>query len=285
MGGRVNVAICIDMKNIECSRECPHCKKLLFYSKGWLMRKAARENAVCKKCSHILYPRTPSEELKRRLSIAAKKKFAAYTQEQWQKMRDDGHKYGLLQLPLTAEEKIACCGSGNHFYGHTHTPEVRRKIGDRTRGTKLSVTHRMKISAGLKRSGANLGDKNVAKRPEERLRKRLAMIEKLKQEHGQMYPFYNKRACEYFDMLNVERGWTIQHGENGGEYYVKELGYWMDGYDKERNIVIEYDEPRHYTVNGQLKEKDVRRMHEIIDHLKCSFYRYDEKNSRLYKVI
>lgn len=49
--------------------------------------------------------------------------------------------------------------------------------------------------------------------------------------------------------------------------------------------MVEYDEKRHYKANGQLKEKDVRRMNEIINHLKCLFYRYDERNDRFYQVI
>ena len=249
------------------------------------MQNAMRKNATCKPCSHILHPRPHTEEMRRNQSEWAKKKFESYTQEQWQKMREDGHKYGLLQRPLTKEERMARCGEGNHFYGHTHTKETKCKIGDRTRNTKLSIEHRAKIGDGVKRSGANIGDKNVAKRPEDRLRKRLARIEQIKQLYGQVYPFYNSNACKYFNTLSTERGWKIQHAENGGEYYLKDLGYWLDGYDKEKNIVIEYDEPRHYKINGQLKEKDVRRMNEIINHLKCSFYRYDERNNRFYQVI
>ena len=290
MTGRVNVAICIGMKSaklndVRFSRECPKCKKLLFYSRRYIMKNAEMENTVCKKCSHILYPHKQSEEAKKHLSDLAKKRFAVYTQEQWQKMREDGHKYGILQKPLTEKERLATCGKGNHFYGHTHTDEMKRKMGDRFRGRKLSMEHKTKISEGLKRNGVNLGDKNVAKRPEDRLRKRLAIIEKMKQEHGKMYPFYSKAACKYFDKLNIERGWKLQHGENGGEYYLKDLGYWLDGYDREKNIVVEYDESRHYKVDGRLKEKDVRRMNEIIDLLKCSFYRYDEQNARFYQVI
>jgi len=151
-------------------------------------------------------------------------------------MREDGHKYGILQKPLTEEERLACCGKGNHFYGRKHTDETKRKIGDRTRGTNMPIDQRIKISESVKRCGANLGDKNVAKRPEDRLRKRLARIEQIKQLYGQVYPFYNSNACKYFDKLHSERGWNIQHAENGGEYYLKDLGYWLDGYDKKKTL-------------------------------------------------
>ena len=290
MTGRVKIVICIFMNdtksnNTPYSRECPICKKLLFYSKKFIMISAIKHNATCKSCSHILHPRPHTEEMNHKQSEWAKKKFENYTPEQWQKMREDGHKYGLLQPPLTEEERLARCGKGNHFYGHTHTEETKRQLGDRTRGTKMPLEQRIKISETMIKNEVGVGDKNVAKRPEDRLRKRLARIEKLKSECGQVFPFYNKRGCDYFNNLNIERGWNIQHAMNGGEYYLNKLGYWLDGYDKDKNIVVEYDEKRHYKANGQLKEKDVRRMNEIINHLKCSFYRYDERNNRFYQVI
>ena len=55
-------------------------------------------------------------------------------------------------------------------------------------------------------------------------------------------------------------GWTIQHAENGGEFYTG-IGYWLDAYDKEKNIALEYDEPKHYIdiKNNILREKDIKR--------------------------
>ena len=52
-------------------------------------------------------------------------------------------------------------------------------------------------------------------------------------------------------------------------------------YDKEKNIVVEYDEPRHYDRYGNLRKKDVDRMNEIQHHLQCEFWRYNEKTKTL----
>lgn len=68
---------------------------------------------------------------------------------------------------------------------------------------------------------------------------------------------------------------------SGGEFYIKELGYWLDGYDKDKNIAVEYDERKHFKVNGELKDKDIHRMNEIISHLNCSFYRYNQPKNEL----
>lgn len=95
---------------------------------------------------------------------------------------------------------------------------------------------------------------------------------------------YNKNACLYFDKLNKENNWNLQHAENGGEIIC--CGFWLDSYDKNKNIVVEYDEPKHYidVENNILTEKDIERQNIIIDKLNCSFFRYNEKKDILYKV-
>jgi hypothetical protein len=93
---------------------------------------------------------------------------------------------------------------------------------------------------------------------------------------------YNPNACTYFDSLNVQNNWKLQHALNGGEIMC--VGYFLDAYDKERNIVVEYDEPKHYDVYGNLKQKDVLRQQRIITHLGCKFFRYNERTKELYEV-
>ena len=90
-----------------------------------------------------------------------------------------------------------------------------------------------------------------------------------------------KNACDYLDKLSLEMGWTIQHAKNGGEFRL--CGYLVDGYDSKLNIVVEYDEPFHYTPDGKLKQKDIDRMNKIIHHLRCRFYRYNEKTKEFYE--
>lgn len=94
----------------------------------------------------------------------------------------------------------------------------------------------------------------------------------------QFMPSYNPNACLYFDKLNESNSWNLQHALNGGE--IKFEGYWLDAYDKQKNIVVEYDEYHHFK-NGQLKEKDLDRMNYIKNKLGCRFFRYDERNNKL----
>jgi len=95
---------------------------------------------------------------------------------------------------------------------------------------------------------------------------------------------YSKKACEYINKLNEQNNWNLQHAENGGEVLC--LGYWLDGYDKDLNIVFEYDEPAHYIdkENNILRDYDIKRQQRIINKLNCEFWRYNEYLDLLYKV-
>ena len=96
-------------------------------------------------------------------------------------------------------------------------------------------------------------------------------------------PLYNKKSIEYINQLNKDKGWCLQHAENGGE--ITCAGYYLDGYDKNLNIAFEYDEPKHYKdkENNILRDYDVHRMNRIKEILGCTFWRYNEYLNLLYK--
>ena len=107
----------------------------------------------------------------------------------------------------------------------------------------------------------------------ERRIKKIKDIEQKKLNGYQLIPNYNPKACLIFDEISLKENIHIQHALNGGEYYIKELGYWVDGYDKENNVVYEFDEKYHKYQN----KKDSIRQNEIIDLLDCEFIRIKEK--------
>ena len=51
------------------------------------------------------------------------------------------------------------------------------------------------------------------------------------------------------------------------------MGYWVDGYDKENNIILEIDESHHFDIYGNLIEKGIIRQKEIENFLSCKFIR------------
>jgi len=118
---------------------------------------------------------------------------------------------------------------------------------------------------------------------------RLATIKRIQNnlENGnQLYPNYNPTGCKLIDEYGNQYGFDFQHAENGGEFFLSKLGYWVDGYDKDKNVVIEVDEYHHFDASGNLSEKDLQRQTEIIEELGCTFIRIKlDKDSNIVNVI
>lgn len=113
---------------------------------------------------------------------------------------------------------------------------------------------------------------------------RIRRINEIVDKHGFCFPNFNKKSIEYFKKLEKENGWDGKYAtKNKGEYYIPELGYFVDYYEPTLNIVVEYDEPHHF-INGKLKEKDIIRMNEIKNHLHCQFLRYNEQLDKQYEL-
>ena len=83
------------------------------------------------------------------------------------------------------------------------------------------------------------------------------------------FPNFNIHACSIIEEYGKINGYNFQHALNGGEFHIKGLGYWVDGYDIDKNVVIEYYEKHHLTPKWE--EKDKKRMENIIKTLKCKF--------------
>ena len=120
--------------------------------------------------------------------------------------------------------------------------------------------------------------------PEEtKLKIRMSTIDYIESVKGDCKPRYNKNSINYIDWLNKSMNWNLQHAENGGEIRID--GYYVDGYDKDLNIVFEYNEKRHYVdpLNNILTNKDKTRNNHIKNKLCCKFYIYNEYNNCFYE--
>ena len=157
-------------------------------------------------------------------------------------------------------------------------------------GRKLCEETKLKISKGNKgkkrteEQNKRNGDvrRGIPLKPETKRILREKVIERCKFFNGKWHPSYNKKACEVIEELNKNGNYNFQHALNGGEYQF--CGYFVDGYDENRNVVIEIDEDHHYDNNGNLKPKDIERQKEIIENLKCKFLRYKISSKLLYEI-
>ena len=244
------------MNNTEnklLEKNCPICGKIQTYGCIGSFNLAVKKNRKCGSC--CMKGRHHSEETKKKISNN--------------------------QL-----------GEKNHRYGKPTSEEIKRKLSLSLLGKKsghafsvgnipwnkgkkncFSEETRIKISSSAK-------EKKLSSKTKYKLR--LAAINRIKKQG--IFRSYNSKACETINNYGKKLGYNFQHALNGGE--VELYGYFVDGYDKDKNIVFEYDEPHHYQINGKLRNKDLQRQKEIIKNIKPhSFIRYDERNSKLYNVI
>jgi very-short-patch-repair endonuclease len=260
-------------------RHCPDCSKELCTKNKYYYNNAITKNSKCLSCSRkgIVF----SEEHRSNLS----KNHADVSGKNnpfWGKKHDDStiEKLSLANKGMdrfTDEYKKVLSekmkGSGNHFYGKSHSKKTKSKLS-----TPKSKEHRIKISNSLR--GRKTNRKYIVS-DETRRKMRISAVKRMKRTYGEskFLPSVNKNETEYFTKLEQQMGWDgIFFGKNGAnvQYYIENLGYWVDFYDASRNIVVEYDESGHYHSDWTLRDKDVRRQNEIILELGCKFYRYNE---------
>jgi len=143
----------------------------------------------------------------------------------------------------------------------------------------LGKTHTTETIEKIRKSATGRPGPNKGKIFSEETKKkmRVAAIERISRSIGQFGPRYNSTACIIFNAINSHFNWNGVHAENGGEYYVNTLGYWVDYYEPTLNLVIEYDEKRHtYSI---YKDRDVIRQNEIVKYLGCKFIRISEADT------
>lgn len=148
-----------------------------------------------------------------------------------------------------------------------YSEESLRKMSEVRKGKPLSEKHRQNLSK------SHMGKSKGPHSEETKSKMRQSTIKRISQNKGQIAPRYNPTACKLIDEYGKLHGYNFQHAENGGEFYID--GYWLDGYDKEKNVVIEYYEKFHNKEKN--KKRDAYRKQRIIDLLKCEFIILYEK--------
>jgi hypothetical protein len=229
-------------------RKCPKCRKRLKYSYRSGLCRALKNKSLCKSCKTKIRANNPKE--KTRLSFIAKNRIIS---------NETRKKLSALFVGKN-NPMYGKSGHLNPFYGKHHSQETKKKLGE------LSI----KVNTGRKHSTETI-----------KLWRKLAIERKKKLGIYDNKPFYNPIACKFIDTYNKQNGYNFQHAENGGEYYIEELNYWLDGYDKGKNTIFEYNEPHHYDINGNLREKDIRRLNEIKKLLICKVIIYNGKSKSI----
>jgi hypothetical protein len=186
----------------------------------------------------------------------------------------------------TAEKKGSVCnncsqqGENHPWFGKTIPKDMREKISNTLKGRVIEDEWISKWKNTVKKRDSFKGENNpfYGKTHSEEVRKKLrkSHIERIAS-LGNVFPNYNPSSIPIIEQKASELGITdLQHAENGGEFFISELGYWVDGYSKEKNVVIEFDEAHHFDSDGNLIERDIKRQKEIEKYLGCEFIRISQ---------
>ena len=124
-----------------------------------------------------------------------------------------------------------------------------------------------------KNEAISIANSKRIEKPESNRKRRLARLAHIESQKGQVIPAYNPQSIPVIETYSKLNGYNFQHAENGGEFRVPNLGYFLDGYDPIANVALEIDEGHHFDSNGNLLEKDVQRQKEIEESLGCKFIR------------
>lgn len=162
-------------------------------------------------------------------------------------------------------------GSKNPMYGKPITEDHREKLRKASTGRKHSKKTIRKMRVAQLGEKHPMWGKHHSKETKKKMRK--AAIKYRKTLIDRLQPNYNKDACKLIEKFGRKHGYQFQHAENGGEFFIEELGYWVDGYDWNKNVVIEVDEKHHFDLQGNLSYHDIKRQGEIENFLQCKFIR------------
>lgn len=160
-------------------------------------------------------------------------------------------------------------GKNNPMFGKKHSIKTKNKISQ----TKTGVTPN-RIYRGV--NGPFYGRKHSEETKKKMSETAKKQIQNKQRKHFK--PNYNKDTITIIEWINNQYNINLQHAENGGEVQIGP--YWVDAYDKEQNVVIEFYEPFH----KNNIEYDEQRKEYIIDKLKCKFLEvwiHNERRIRL----
>lgn len=273
---------------MKYQRICPKCNKIVYSNHKSVIDEAIKKGRLCFNCARVKYITDEEKKIasnnrrkkciNNKLGVFIRKCPGCDIDMQYNTI------YELNRHNKKQTRCMSCAAKNKKFSeehrknlsiantGKTHSEETRKKLSNANKGKKLSEEIKKKISDG------NRGKTHT----HEAIQKmRVSTLTRLEKTIGQISPRYNPEACKVIDEYGKLHGYNFQHAENGGEFYIKELGYWVDGYDKEKNVVIEYYEKHH----DRQQDKDIQRQQEIVDFLKCKFIilrdGYDENSTHL----
>ena len=199
--------------------------------------------------------------------------------------------YSSLHLLLCANSKNTkcryCCnvirGKPSAFKGKYHTNEVKKKISISKLGTKQSDITKKKMSEYRKKLYSNQSEvEKLTKKVSMAMKRHDIRIKHLKalSESRFLGKMVDNGQLELLNKWN-KLGF---HFEPNYQLHTDIDLFYIDGYDKEKNVVVEYDSKYHTRRNQ--KEKDLIRQNKIVNILMPKkFWRYNSETKTIKNIL
>jgi len=260
-------------KITEWFRLCSLCKNKVYHKNKHSLSTGIFFNKICWECRNRsigdtirgekngMFNKHHSIETKNRLrktNLGSK-----HSEESILKMRKS--LTGLKRSDISKQRiRLSKIGYKNPFYGKKHTNITKNIIKQ-----KLKIKH----------FGKNNPFYGKTHSEDIKLKLRKNCLERIKQTG--VWISFNKKSCGVFNNINNKLNWNGLYALNGGKKELK--GYSIDFYEPNLNLIIEWDEERHYKNNGGLLKEDVNRQTNLLK-TNCHFYRIREKTKSVYKT-
>ena len=235
-------------------RNCPTCGKELSYTKKAKRDLSVRENRNCYSCA-MKIPRMFSDEHKKNLSLSL-----------------SGKKKG----PCTESRRLKLLGKKQSLRTCSlKSSSQSRRFSDWLERYKESISQSKRFSNPSERHKTSTSVKLAMHRPDVRKRHIEALHHskwlKVRTDKGQM------ELIEKWNRLGFKFEPNYQVHTDTDLFYI-------DGYDKDHNVVLEYDSKYHQKL-GQ-KKRDLVRQQKIINILHPKkFWRYDTAHKNCENVL
>lgn len=200
-----------------------------------------------KKLSERQIGKTYTEETKKKMSEGTKGQIVSYEQR-----RKISKSLTGIKRSEETKEKIRQANLGKKY-----SKELRQKLSKSHIGQKSTKKG--------KTFDEFYGESRSIKIRELMSKKaRIQKIISMERNYGILFPNYNLKACKWFKLYDKTYNTLGKYAVyGGGEYCIKELGYWVDYINFDKKIIIEWDEPHHYDAFGNIRSIDVKRQKRI----------------------
>ncbi len=187
---------------------------IICYQCGKVFNGRSNSKFCSRKCSHISSTKKITKkclccgkEMKIKYSEGGRKKYCS--KQCMNKFRATIKKRACLQCGMffkPTKNSVKCCSKSCASKYKLKNKETKEKIFNNLRPNEKHT------------------DKTKKK-----LRKiRIQQISDAKFNGHQVIPSWNPKACDYFEQFDKDNNTSGHHARNGGEFHIKELGYWVD---------------------------------------------------------